>query len=76
MVEVMQQKSKWKCRLAEMRAESGLSLRDLEAATGVTNATLCYAEKGADVNLSTAVKIARFFCVPVETIWPEMLEDS
>ncbi len=61
----------WRCQMVRMRTELGLSLRDVEAAIGVSNATLSHVERGTDLTLSTAVKIVKFFGCTIEEMWPE-----
>lgn len=61
----------WCCKLLEKRRALDLSLRDIEAATGINNATLSQTERGADPTLLTAWKIAAFFGCTVEEIWSE-----
>lgn len=63
----------WKCRLKEIRKESGLTLRDLEESIGVDDVTILFAEKGCGISLDTAMRIAKFFCLPIESIWIEFL---
>jgi transcriptional regulator with XRE-family HTH domain len=68
---MMSRKAPWAglCRLKEFREGKGLTLRDVEVATGVPNATVSQAERGADLVLSTAMVLADFFGVSVEDIW-------
>lgn len=63
----------WKCRLHEMRDKLNLTLRDIEAQTGVSSANLSTIEYGTDLQLTTAVAIAEFFGVSVAEMWPARL---
>lgn len=60
----------WRCRLNEMRNKLGLSMREVEAATKITTATITQVERGMDLNLTTARALAAFFGVAVEEMWP------
>lgn len=64
-------KTVWVCRVRELRESLGLTLRDVERATGVSNATVCHIEQGFDPQLSTARKLAEFFGTTVEHLWPK-----
>lgn len=59
----------WACGVRERRKALGLSVRDLETATGVSNPTICSIERGCDVRLKTAMTLADFFGVTVEKLW-------
>lgn len=61
----------WKCRLREMRDALGLSMRDIEKATGIASSTLCHTEHGCDPTLTTAMTLAKFFGKSIEYLWPE-----
>jgi len=60
-----------KCHLRHIRKASKLSLRELSAKTGIPHSTLARLERGAEVQLSTARKIARFFKKWIADVWPE-----
>lgn len=60
---------RWKCGVRLLRESMGLSLRDVERETGVSNATLSHVERGCDTTLRTALRLAAFFGVPVEVLW-------
>jgi len=60
-----------KCRLQALRAERGISFGDLEKSTGISKGNLFKIERGADVQLTTAHKIAAAFDAEVGYIWPE-----
>lgn len=57
-------------RIAVLRAERGVSRKDLAAAVGVNYQTIGYLERG-DYNpsLELALKLAAYFGVPVETLF-------
>ena len=63
----------WNCSLNELRNKYRLSLRDVEKCTGISNATICHMEQGADCTLSNAHKVADFFGVEIKDIWPNFI---
>lgn len=57
-------------RIAMIRAERGLSRRELAEAVGVHYQTIGYLERGEySPSLTLALQIARFFEVPVEVLF-------
>ena len=57
-------------RIALLRAEQGVSRRDLADALGVHYQTVGYLERGEyNPSLHLALRIAEFFDLPVETIF-------
>jgi putative transcriptional regulator len=57
-------------RIALLRAEQGVSRRDLATARGVHYQTIGYLERGENSpSLDLALRIAAFFDVPVETVF-------
>lgn len=59
-------------RIAVLRAERGLSRRDLAEAVGVHYQTVGYLERGEYApSLSLAFKIARFFELPLEAVFSD-----
>jgi DNA-binding XRE family transcriptional regulator len=57
-------------RIAMLRAERGISRRDLSEALGVHYQTIGYLERGEySPSLQLALKIADYFEVPVEVIF-------
>ena len=57
-------------RLALLRAEQGVSRRQLADALGVHYQTVGYLERGEyNPSLHLALRIARFFDVPVEVVF-------
>lgn len=59
-----------KVLLQDLRTVLGLSLRDVERATGVSNCSILDAERGSELSLSSALKLAQFYGKSVEEIWP------
>jgi transcriptional regulator with XRE-family HTH domain len=59
-------------RLRVLRAERGLSLRQVEAGTGVAKETLSEIERGVRHPYDTTLgKLAKFYDVPVEGLLEE-----
>ena len=57
-------------RIALLRAEQGVSRRELATALGVHYQTVGYLERGENSpSLDLALRIAAFFGVPVETVF-------
>lgn len=57
-------------RIALLRAEQGVSRRELADALGVHYQTIGYLERGEyNPSLRLALRIARFFGVPVEVVF-------
>lgn len=57
-------------RIAVLRAERGVSRRELAETLGVHYQTVGYLERGEyDPSLSVALRIARYFEVPVEVVF-------
>ena len=57
-------------RIALLRAEQGVSRRDLASALGVHYQTVGYIERGDNSpSLDLALRIAAFFGVPVEAVF-------
>ena len=57
-------------RIALLRAEQGVSRRDLATALGVHYQTVGYLERGENSpSLDLAMRIAAFFDVPVEAVF-------
>jgi putative transcriptional regulator len=57
-------------RIAVLRADRGISRRDLATALGVHYQTVGYLERGEySPSLHLALRIAEFFGVPVETLF-------
>lgn len=60
----------WVCRVREFREKHGLSLRDVERETGITNATVYNIEIGNETTLGHARALAVFFGTTVDVLWP------
>ena len=63
--------AKLKCRLQALRTERGVSFGDLEKLTGISKGSLFRIERGGDIQLTTAHRIATAFDVDVNYIWPD-----
>ena len=55
--------------LRRMRIERGITLRQIEAATGLANAIWSQVERGKSPSIETALRIASFVETPIEKIW-------
>jgi DNA-binding XRE family transcriptional regulator len=55
--------------LQGMRESKGVTIRQVEEAISVSNATLCQIEHGCTPRLDSALKIAAFVDLPVEKVW-------
>ena len=59
-------------RLAVLRAERGLSRRDLADAVGIHYQTIGYLERGEySPSLALAFRIARYFDLPIEAVFSD-----
>jgi DNA-binding XRE family transcriptional regulator len=57
-------------RVAMLRAERGISRRELAEALGVHNQTIGYLERGEfSPSLHLAIRLAAYFDVPVEVVF-------
>ena len=61
----------WECRIREYREKAKLSLSEMAGHVGLSKTGLWQIEQGSDPMLSTARKIAEFFGVKVEVLWPK-----
>lgn len=52
-----------------MRESKGVTIRQVEKVIRVSNATLCQIEHGCTPRLDSALKIAAFIELPIESIW-------
>jgi len=60
----------WECRLEVERCNLNLSMRDVADAVGLSLSAYFRVEKGyADVSLSNAIAIARFFGMSIPVLW-------
>jgi len=63
--------------LKVLRAERNLTQEELAAKVGVTRTTITYLEKNQYMpSLALAVKLSRFFEVPIETIFLVSFKDE
>jgi DNA-binding XRE family transcriptional regulator len=65
-------KEVWHCLLYERRTEIGLTLQAVAEAIGMSKTGLFAIEHGGDPQLTSAMKLAKFFAVPVEELWSEL----
>lgn len=66
-----QRKVCWVCRIAEVRERLGLTTEDVASATGISSTSIWAIEKGVNPRLTNARRIATFFGMTVEEMWPE-----
>ena len=59
------------CRVRERRKALRLTLDEVCEALGISKAALSYLERGATPTLERARKLAEFFGVTVDELWPE-----
>lgn len=52
-----------------LRLKLGLTLKDVWRRTLIHHSMLCCIEGGADVRLTTALKLAKFYGKPIEELW-------
>lgn len=64
----------WKCAVANLRQARGLTVRAVAKGTGLTISAISVIERGSDPQLTTAHKLADFFGVRLEQLWPEPME--
>jgi DNA-binding XRE family transcriptional regulator len=57
------------CRLKDLREALKLSKRDVARAIGMSSTCYGEAERGANIVLTNALAIAKFFGLPIEKIW-------
>lgn len=62
----------WTCGLSELREQCNLSMRDVAESVGLSVSAYFRIEKGyADVSLSNAMNIAKFFGKTICEIWTQ-----
>jgi transcriptional regulator with XRE-family HTH domain len=66
----------WRSELFRIRKSWGLTLRQVAKGTGISISTLNRAERGADIYLSHATKIAKYFGLTILELWPPKLIKS
>ena len=62
----------WNCDLRARREKLFLTMRDVAKAVGLSVTGYYAIEHGSDPQLTSAVKLAEFFAVPVETLWTKL----
>jgi len=60
-----------KIDLAQFRHRRGLSLRDVASVCGLGYATVNRAERGYEVDVFSALRLAEFYETTVDAIWKE-----
>ena len=58
-----------RCTVRERRKADGLTLQEVADGADVSLTTLARLEVGGQVTLSNALRVARWFGVPVEELW-------
>lgn len=58
------------CAVATIRKTLGLTIRDVQEGTGLSNAFICQVEHGCEISLTNARKLAAFFGKKIEELWP------
>lgn len=62
----------WVCKLREIRDRVGLTLDDVAEALDLTRSLVHRLEHGHETTLAHARRVAAFFGVTVEEMWPQM----
>jgi transcriptional regulator with XRE-family HTH domain len=68
--------SEWNCKIRELRESLGLSMQEVTKATGIQPSSQSLAERGKDLNLSTAYKLAKFYGKTIEELWPDRVGEE
>ena len=55
--------------LQGLRENKGVTLRQVEKAIKISNASICQIEHGCTPSLDSALRIAAFIDMPIEKIW-------
>lgn len=66
----------FKCNIIEYRKKLGLTIKDVAKGTGLTRSSISVIERGSDPQLSSVCKIAFFFGVKIEELWPALIFDG
>ncbi len=61
----------WKCLVRQYRTKNNLTSKEVAKAVGLSASGYFELENGQDPMLSTAKRIAAFFGVKVEVLWPQ-----
>lgn len=59
-----------RCAVAHVRLTLGLTIRDVQEATGLSNAFICQVEHGCEISLTNARKLSKFFGKGIDELWP------
>ncbi len=65
---------RWVCTLRARRHDMGLTIRQFAEISGLPSGNVGQIERGCDVCLTTAHKLAQFFGCPIADLWPRLLE--
>lgn len=65
----------WHCTIRERRRALNLTIRDIANDVGLTTSAISVIERGSDPQLSTASKLAAFFGVSIQDLWPQRYHD-
>ena len=60
------------CKLKELRKSLGLRQLDVAESVGISRAWYCEIERGSETSLTLARKLAAFFGVGIDRIWPNL----
>lgn len=58
-----------RCSAKEIRERMRLTLTDVSKATGIDVSAISRWERGGEATLSLALRLAKFFAMPIETLW-------
>lgn len=72
----IERKKVWHCLLREKRTALRLTLRDVAEAVGISVTALQAIDTGGELCLTNAKKIAAFFCVTIDEMWPKRLDET
>lgn len=64
----------WECRLLEVRVAKGLTRKAVSKVTSITEVQIWRLETGANVRLSTAYVLAKFYGLSIDYLWPHLKE--
>lgn len=71
--ELSGRRKKWNCLIPAKRNELGLTVADVASAVGLTCSSVSVIERGADPQLTSAHRLAKFFGMTIDQLWPEPL---
>ncbi len=68
---------KYRCTLAEVRDDYGITLQELASAVGISRQALSAIEKNtSEPSASTALILADYFAIPVEALFEELPKED